>query len=520
MRSLRRNFIHRTARSLRILVVFLALFPGTSSILKAQWQGNPLDESDMAKDLSEALTFTRYPSYPQYVEMMHYFREEHPEICRMDTIGTSAEGRLLLALKISDQVNNEEAEAKFLYTSTIHGDEPLGMVLLLRFASFLLEGYGQDTEVTRLVDGLSIWINPLANPDGAYGNGGDSTLAGATRTNANGVDLNRDFPEPERDAATDTSGRAPETRAMMAFLQEHRFSMSANLHGGAEVVNYPWDHTYALHMDDAWFRFVSGEYADEARAVDPEYMALFPGGITNGAEWYPVQGGRQDYVTWFLAGREVTLELSNEKQVGSERLEEYWEKNSRSLLNYLAQCTYGINGTVSDAETGDPVEAWISLPGHDSSYSRVRSSPVHGDFYRPAKEGTYDVVAEASGYLNDTISAVQVTDYALVTLAFQMEKDGKTGIADPGTADPEAGGFRIYPNPFRDLLMVHPEGSPRGEVLVQVWSVTGKLVETIPATYTGSPLAFSLGHLKQGAYVIRMISEGSVHTGRVIRMAP
>ena len=68
--------------------------------------------------------------------------------------------------------------------------------------------------------------------------------------------------------------------------------------------------------------------------------------------------------------------------------------------------------------------------------------------------------------------------------------------------------------------MIHPGGSPRGEVLVQVWSATGTLVEAAHFRYAGSPLVLSLGHLKQGAYVIRMISEGSVHTGRVICMDP
>ncbi|MGW8316388.1 MAG: M14 family zinc carboxypeptidase, partial [Bacteroidales bacterium] len=480
----------------------------------AQWQTMSIGDDDMAADLAEALTFQKYPTYAQYLEMMQYFEMAFPEICRLDTFGTSVEGRQLLVLKISDHADAEEPEADIFYTSTIHGDEPLGMVLLLRLASTLLEGYGTDAELTGLVDSLAIWINPLSNPDGTYSEGGDVTIEGAVRFNAEGTDLNRDFPDAGVELAADTAGRATETRAMMALLQQHRFTLSANLHSGAEVVNYPWDHTYALHADDNWFRFVSREYADEAKAVDPGYMSLFTNGITNGAEWYPVSGGRQDYVTWFLEGRELTLELSNTKLVASEFLEGYWQVNHRSLLNYLAQCTYGLAGTVTDAKTGDPVRARIYIPDHDSIYSQVHSTALYGDFYRPIKEGTYEVVAAAPGYLNDTLVAI-VADYALTPLRFWLTADEKSGVAGP-----EVTFFRLYPNPCTDLLFVDPGNVPYGEVRIEIHSISGFLLKTMDFHYSGAPLVLHLEELKQGTYIIRMISQGSVCTGRVVRMGP
>ena len=112
--------------------------------LSAQWREVQFDDSDMALDLTEAFTFQKYPTYDQYVEMMQSFAADYPQICRLDTFGTSVEGRLLLALKISDQPGLNEPEANFLYTSTIHGDELIGFILLLRLADTLLKGYGND----------------------------------------------------------------------------------------------------------------------------------------------------------------------------------------------------------------------------------------------------------------------------------------------------------------------------------------------------------------------------------------
>ncbi len=417
-------------RGLFAFVAGLTMMTG----LDAQWREMHFDDSDMALDLNDALTFQKYPTYDQYVEMMQSYAEQYPAICRLDTFGTSVEGRLLLALKISDHVNVDEAEARFLYTSSMHGDELLGIVLMLRLADHLLTGYGTDAEVTGLVDSLSIWINPVANPDGSYAADNNLSLENSSRFTVRDFDLNRNFPDPSIPEPDDTTGRALENQYMMQFLRDHSFTMSANIHSGTEVVNYPWDFTYSLHVDDAWYRFISREYADEAMAVDPDYMFGWPDqGITNGAEWYVVNGGRQDYVNFYLEGREVTLELSEEFRLGSDSLEEHWNINRRSLLNYMAQCQYGIRGRISDLENGNPVEAQIYIPGHDSTYSVVHSSAEHGDFYRLIKEGVYDVVISAPGYLNDTTFGVTVTDYEATYLDIRLALDPGTGLS----TDPE-----------------------------------------------------------------------------------
>jgi murein tripeptide amidase MpaA len=169
--------------------------------------------------------------------MMQYFAATYPGICRVDTFGTSAGGRLLLALNISDQVDADEPEPDFLYTAAIHGDELVGIVLLLRLAHTLLEGYGQDVEVDRLVEGLSIWINPLSNPDGTYEADQGLSMKGAQRFNLEGVDLNRDFPDPGLDLSGDTTGRAPETIAMMVI---YPFCQPPQWCGGGELPLGPY----------------------------------------------------------------------------------------------------------------------------------------------------------------------------------------------------------------------------------------------------------------------------------------
>ncbi|NOZ47619.1 MAG: hypothetical protein GXO79_12685 [Chlorobi bacterium] len=142
-----------------------------------------LFEAKMANTSKEMNEWDTYPTYEAYVQMMVDFANNYPELCKLDTIGISVENRLILAIKISDNVNEDEAEPEFYYTSSMHGDEITGYVLMLRLIDYLLSNYNSIAEIKDLVDNTEIWINPSANPDGTYA-GGNSTVNGATRYNA------------------------------------------------------------------------------------------------------------------------------------------------------------------------------------------------------------------------------------------------------------------------------------------------------------------------------------------------
>ena len=60
------------------------------------------------------------------------------------------------------------------------------------------------------------------------------------RENANRVDLNRNFPD-QYDPSIEQSRREPEVEAVMKWSKEYPFVLSANLHGGSLVANYPFD---------------------------------------------------------------------------------------------------------------------------------------------------------------------------------------------------------------------------------------------------------------------------------------
>ncbi len=371
--------------------------------------------------LSTLTAWNFYPTYEAYESLMTEFQTTYPSLCQVTTIATLSSGRKILVAKISDNVATDESEPEFLYTSSIHGDETTGYILMLHLMDYLLSNYGTNPEATELINNLEIYINPLANPDGTY-YGGNSTVNGARRSNINNVDLNRNYPDPVMGQHPDGKAWQPETVAFMDFAAQHHFVAAANFHGGIEVVNYPWDCKYALSADDIWWQYVSREYVDTVHLHSPlTYMDDLTNGITNGAVWYIVYGGRQDYMNYWHHCREVTIELSTTKLLPASQLETHWNYNWRSLILYMKQARYGIHGTITDALTGNPIAAKVFINGHDFDNSECYSSANNGDYHRLLKAGTYTLTVTAPCYQTQTFANIVVTDKNTITLDIQLE---------------------------------------------------------------------------------------------------
>ncbi len=370
------------------------------------------------EQIQNADNWNYYPTYDAYIALMYQFETDYPTLCDVFSIGQSVNGRELLVAKISDNVNTDEAEPEFFYTATMHGDEATGYPLMLNLIDSLLETYGSAPRITNLVNNIEIYINPLANPDGTY-YGGNNSVANAIRYNANGYDLNRNFRDVVNGLHTNTQ---TETYHFMDFAEDRNFVMSANFHGGVEVVNYPWDHKYTLTADDAWWQYVSHEYADTCQQYSPSnYMNGFDDGITNGAAWYVIDGGRQDFMNYFHQCREVTLEISDTKLIPEYLIDDHWEYNRRSLLNYMEQVLFGVRGIITDAQSGLPMEAEVYVLNHEADSSWVYSEAITGNYHRLLNTGTYDIRFSAPCYETQIIYGVSIINKTTTTLDVQLQ---------------------------------------------------------------------------------------------------
>lgn len=116
-------------------------------------------------------------------------------------IGTSVEGRPLTAIE-----RGTPGGRPVMIVGVIHGDEHEGIRVVDKLRSMPVP------------PGIDLWLVPTINPDGT---------ANGVRQNANGVDLNRNFPKGWAPLgspgywqyAGPSSASEPETQAMVALLQ-------------------------------------------------------------------------------------------------------------------------------------------------------------------------------------------------------------------------------------------------------------------------------------------------------------
>ncbi|CAA9997502.1 unnamed protein product [Nesidiocoris tenuis] len=347
----------------------------------------------------------------------------HQGRAKLHSIGTSIRGRPIWALEVSSDVDSRRLlKPMFKYVGNLHGDETVGRELIHKLAYYLLENYERDPVVTELMDNIDIFLVPSLNPDGfADSQEGscksiemtNSVLKG--RTNSNGVDLNRDFPERLKySPANIFNGRQPETVHIMKWIMANPFVLSASLHGGSVVASYPYDsgykdEEYSKTPDDSVFKALSHVYADN-------HKHMFRGdlcegdsfsanrGITNGNQWYTVDGGMQDFNYEHSNCFEITIELSCCKYPNRSEINKEWDNNFHSLISFMRTVHWGVKGVIS-MENGNPVaQAAVEITG----ISHTVFSTEQGEYWRLLTPGHYTMKVSAPRYpiVQDNMSEV------------------------------------------------------------------------------------------------------------------
>ncbi|CAH0554380.1 unnamed protein product [Brassicogethes aeneus] len=345
----------------------------------------------------------------KFMEVFNKTSEFYNVSARLYTIGKSENNFPLQVIEIT-AVNDTEklGVPNVKLIANIHGNEPAGREVLIRFLEYLRENYRKDKTVTWLLENTKIHVLPAMNPDG-FDQSSPVKDGTKGRENRNKIDLNRSFPDYFYPDHYKNNKKAAESEAVIQWMKKVPFVLSAGFHGGSLVANYPFD---------AVKNTVSGQQSKESKTSDDDVFVhlaktyslnhktmhknrcdnndkYFKDGIANGATWYIVHGGMGDYSYAYEGCMEVSLEITCWKYPEPTELENIWEENKNALIEYCKKANMGVTGQILNSENNKPIEgAQLKIKGRDMTFK----SKTKGQFWRILLPGNYTIQVKADGY--------------------------------------------------------------------------------------------------------------------------
>lgn len=367
--------------------------------------------ADMAaytRRLMQSQAIAGYHDYYSANTLTDSLVSRYPTIIQKVNYGLSVEGRQLFAIKISDNVLQDEAEPEVAFDGCHHGDEIISGEILMMFIEELCQRYGKDKRVTKIVDTREIWIFPFVNPDGRQS---------LTRRNGNHVDLNRDWGYMwDNWGGSKLPYSQPETRAVLNWLNDHQFVFMQSIHAGTEMISYPWSYRPNACPDYAAINLLATNYANTS-----EYDILYYGQGFN--QLYPINGSAKDSYYGLRGTLSWTMEISENKAPAANEVEKFYKRNRPAMFNLLEMAGKGTHGKIVSALDASPVAATIWFRNEESELWPVYSDPLVGDFHKILLPGQYTVKISANGFQEKILSGFIVPDSGQARLDVQLQPD-------------------------------------------------------------------------------------------------
>lgn len=190
---------------------------------------------------------------------------------------TTYNGNKIFYVKVSDNVEtDEDHEPEILYTALHHAREPNSLSQMIFYLWYILENYGKDALIDRLVNNTQMYFIPCVNPDGYLLNQTNRPNGGGlwrknswkdSLENIKGVDLNRNYgyfwgfdnigssnnPDSQTYRGMGPSSE-PETRAVQSFCIQHDFKIALNYHTYGNYLIHPWGYNDKPTNEDILFK--------------------------------------------------------------------------------------------------------------------------------------------------------------------------------------------------------------------------------------------------------------------------
>jgi hypothetical protein len=368
-----------------------------------------------------------YLDYTEIIDEMNDFESSYPSICKVYdltetySISPTYEEKHIYAIKISDNVEEDEDEPTFLMVSCHHAREVITPVIALYSIDQFTSNYGSDPDITALVDEYEIWISPVWNPDGyeyVY------YVDNMWRKNRQpyspgvGVDLNRNYPfgwDSECSGSTDPNsetykGPSPasevETQTMIKFSNDQHFTKVLDYHShGSEVL-----YGYSCHSHP-FSSFFQSEATDISIAAGYGGSIRIPSAEGENYEWQIAFNGS------YANLMETHTTFQPEYDSALAEAAQVWPATI-----WMLERPISVSGHVKDSLTGEPIMAKItiediSFPNEEEFYSEQS----YGRYHLFLPPGSYKLEFSSNNY-NSKSQQVKITDTSSEILEIELDR--------------------------------------------------------------------------------------------------
>ena len=374
---------------------------------EAAWialKGLRTDVLDQGAPLTTWSATDPYPPLDEVIGRLQSLEDQRPDLAQLVDVTertgapTTAEGRHVFALRISDSVTADEDEPAFLLVASEHSREVVPALAALQAAEWLVGDYDADPSVRELVDAHEIWIAPVWNPDGyAHVFEADRLWRKNRRELPDGefgVDLNRNFPTGWDGACSGSSqtgsqrykgpeaASEPETQAMIALATERRFARVLDLHSFGRMVLRAYhctDHPLEpfLELEAQRLSKTMGYGQQRRPSAEGEHF-----------QWQLTELGAHAFLI------ELGTEFQPRRAVADEDA-----SRVREAVRWMLSRDPAVVGHVADAVSGAPLEAtWTLTRPWTGQTVQWRSGGPFGRVDGFLPRGTWEIEVEASGY--------------------------------------------------------------------------------------------------------------------------
>lgn len=268
-------------------------------------------EEDIHAALRDPAVDDEYPTLQAIEIQLKKLAQEHPQFVKYECYGKATGDYPLMAVKLSDNPQLDEPEPAVLLDAATHGDELITTKFLLALLDNLVQGYGVDERITRLIDEREIWIIPAVS---GYGYANRRRYVGS-------IDPNRDFPWPEQP----THDSIPCIHHLRQFYLRQQFNASIDYHASGEMIMYPWAYTRNSAPDAAKFDKLTGGMAAFNHYRYGQISKII----------YIAKGSSADYFYWQQHSSALAIEVGRSKIPHGAEIDRVIGENMEPALYFI-----------------------------------------------------------------------------------------------------------------------------------------------------------------------------------------